>query len=261
LAELNSYDLEQMRYGQIHEGEAVLIFVTEDFSKSKQVKLDNPQAVPNDSVKVLKLNFSKKFLTGVYPYSLMMSVFTPINQVEYPHSLKVSTTVQDWCGHAFEQLNWKKNKFEVNINSYFESEGDKQFEMGNALLEDEIWNMIRLNPANLPSGKIDIVPGTFFSRLRHQETKVATAEASLKDQGDSLSVYSLQYPEYDRELKLTFTKTFPHIIKNFEETHSSGFGENAKKLTTKVTLKETIMLDYWNKHFNEDRKYRTELGL
>ena len=36
-AELNSYTLSQARYGENHEGEAVLIFVTEDFSKSKYV--------------------------------------------------------------------------------------------------------------------------------------------------------------------------------------------------------------------------------
>ena len=41
-AELNSYDLKQSRYGQIRNGEAVMVFVTEDFSKSKQVKLDYP---------------------------------------------------------------------------------------------------------------------------------------------------------------------------------------------------------------------------
>ena len=38
-AEISSYELEQVRYGQKHLGDAVLIFVTEDFSKTKQVKL------------------------------------------------------------------------------------------------------------------------------------------------------------------------------------------------------------------------------
>ncbi len=48
-AELTSYDLEQVRYGEKREGEAVLIFVTEDFSKSKQVKLDNPNQAGDDA--------------------------------------------------------------------------------------------------------------------------------------------------------------------------------------------------------------------
>ncbi|MEM1407815.1 MAG: septum formation inhibitor Maf, partial [Bacteroidota bacterium] len=32
-AEITSYELKQSRYGEVHDGEAVLIFVTEPFSK------------------------------------------------------------------------------------------------------------------------------------------------------------------------------------------------------------------------------------
>ena len=38
-AEINTYALAQFRYGEKREAEAVLIFVTEDFSREKQVKL------------------------------------------------------------------------------------------------------------------------------------------------------------------------------------------------------------------------------
>ena len=67
-AEITSYKLEQARYGELHEGYAVLVFVAEDFSKSKQVKLDDPQNAKGDDVKVLKLNRIKKFDTGIYRY-------------------------------------------------------------------------------------------------------------------------------------------------------------------------------------------------
>ena len=43
-AEITSYKLEQARYGELHSGYSVLVFVTEDFSKKKQVKLDRPAA-------------------------------------------------------------------------------------------------------------------------------------------------------------------------------------------------------------------------
>ena len=104
-AELTSYELEQARYGEIHPGHAVLIFVTEDFSKRKQVKLDIPSRAGNDAVSVLKCNFTKKFMTGIYPYSMMASVFSPVEVEEYPHALKVSTSTQEWCGHTYLQLN------------------------------------------------------------------------------------------------------------------------------------------------------------
>ena len=50
-AELTSYTLEQARYGEIHQGEAVLVFVTEDLSKTKQVKLDNPAAIASEKIR------------------------------------------------------------------------------------------------------------------------------------------------------------------------------------------------------------------
>src|SRR6185436_8136591 len=68
-AELNSYKLQQSRYGEIREGKAMLIFVTEDFSRNLQVKLDEPGDVA-DKISVLKMNFTKNFITGVYPYSM-----------------------------------------------------------------------------------------------------------------------------------------------------------------------------------------------
>ncbi len=62
-AELSSYALLQARYGEIRTGEAVLIFVTEDFSTDKLVKLDEPDKESN-KVRVLKMNMTKKFVTA-----------------------------------------------------------------------------------------------------------------------------------------------------------------------------------------------------
>ena len=39
-AEITSYDLEQARYGELRKGEAVLVFVTEDFLPEEQVKVN-----------------------------------------------------------------------------------------------------------------------------------------------------------------------------------------------------------------------------
>lgn len=124
-AEITSYKLEQARYGEIHKGDAVLIFVTEDFSRSKQVKLDNPVQAGNDAVPVLKLNFTKKFNTGIYPYSMMLSVFTPVQIENYPRTLKATASSQEWCGHTFTQLNLRDNRYQAVLYSYFEDEGDQ----------------------------------------------------------------------------------------------------------------------------------------
>lgn len=258
-AELSSYKLEQARYGAIHDGKAVLIFVTEDFSAKEQVKLDNPQEAGNDAVKVMKLNYVKKFDTGIYPYSMMNSVFTPVNREQYPHTLKVTTSSQEWCGHTFTQFNLAGNNYDVQLHSYFESEGDRDFSLNAALLEDEIWNIIRLNPEALPTGEIDIIPGTFYQRLGHKEGKIAKATATLE--GTETKTYTLDYPEYDRTISIEFQGQFPHKIMGWEETYASGFGSKAQKLTTKATLDETIKLDYWTHNSPADSVWREKLNL
>ena len=260
-AEISSYTLEQARYGEIKPGTAVLVFVTEPFSKGKQVKLDDPSRNPDDAVSVLKLNYVKKFTTGVYPYSMMTSVFTPVQIDRHPSALKSTTSSQEWCGHTFTQLNLKGKKYAVESRSYFESEGDQDFELEDVWLEDELLTRIRINPESLPVGEIKVIPGGMVQRLTHQELKVNTAIATLgaKPNEEGMKEYSLQYP--DRSLVIFFAEAFPFEIAGWEETYKSGFGPNAQELTTKATLKKRMMLDYWSRHDNKDLYLREELGL
>ncbi len=262
-AEITSYKLEQARYGELHEGYAVLVFVTEDFSKSKQVKLDNPQNANGDDVKVLKLNRIKKFDTGIYRYSLMDSVFTPIYIGEYPNTLKVTSSSQEWCGNTFTQLNLDDNGYEVRSFSYFESQGDTKFNLQQEILEDELWVRIRLAPESLPVGRIKIIPATMASRLTHKELKVEIAEASLVENSkdSNLMDYKLVYDDSGRAMEITFSKKFPYEILSWEETYKSGFGNNVKTLTTKATKNKMLITDYWNKNKTVDHELRKKLGL
>jgi alkaline phosphatase len=47
---------------------------------------------------VLKLNMTREFVTGVYPYNTMLSVFTPV-EVE-ARSPKLTASVTEWCGQT-----------------------------------------------------------------------------------------------------------------------------------------------------------------
>ena len=263
-AELTRYELKQARYGEIHEGDAVLILVTEDFWMDKQVKYEfgdrTAQVKP-----ILKLNFTRKFFTGVYPYSMMTSIFTPIDPALA--TPKVTTSSQEWCGHTFSQLNLKKNKYEGILRSYFQNEGDENFSVDAVLLEDEIWTKIRLNPATLPTGDIKIIPGSQALRLRHREIIAEAAEASLTRTTDPelsespLQTYTIRYKNFNRSLTITFEQAFPHAIVGWTETGISGFGPNAKPLKTTAVRTHVIKSPYWNKHGNEDAQLRKELGL
>ena len=164
-AEISRFELEQARYGEIHKGDAVLIYVTEEFLIDKQVKSD--QGKMPGAVSVLKLNFNRKFNTGIYPYSIMSSIFTSVNRQSHPQSLKVTTSIQEWCGHTFTQLNFRENKYHVLLRSYFMDEADQHYFIEPVQLEDDIWTWIRIDPSSLPRGDIRLIPGSQFSRLKH----------------------------------------------------------------------------------------------
>ncbi len=249
-AEITSYKLEQARYGEMRNGTAVLVFVTEPFLHVEQVKADksNPS-----NVSVLKLNATKKFDTGIYPYSIMQSTFYPVANNQ--HALKISCSVQEWCGHVYTQLN-NRAEFEVMSHSYFEGEADEDFSLGKSILENELWTQLRIDPKTLPKGTVQIIPAFEFLRLRHVPFKAYTATAALTD-----STYVITYPELDRSLTIHYNSQFPYDIEGWEETFISGYGEKAKQMTTKATKQTTIKSDYWNKNTNADDSLRETLGL
>ncbi len=255
-AEINSYSLNQSRYGEQRKGTAVLIFVTEDFSKKKQVKLDDPSKPGSDKVNVLKLNFTKNFVTGIYPYSMMQSVFTPVNRREYPSTIKTTMSSQEWCGHVFSQMNLKGNAFDVESYSYFEQEGDAHFSIKKILMEDEIWNIIRIDHNALPTGSFELIPGLFFTRLSHIDLKPQPATA-LRTEKDSVVTYALTLPEQQRKLSIQFEKNFPHKILGWNEE----FKERGVIQHTTGTLDKTLITDYWTKNKNEFQYLRDSLNL
>jgi len=254
-AEISSYQLTQARYGEEHNGTAVLVFVTEPFSMKNYVKADQPSG--NDP-SVMKLNFTKKFNTGIYPYSMMTSTFFPFEKGD--HSLKISSSSQEWCGHTYMELKNKK-QFEIKLNSYFEGESNENITLDKDYLEDDFWSMIRLKPDQLPTGKQKVIPSFFYLRLLHKEAKAYECELSIINKEEGVNTYKIVYPELDREMNINFEAKFPHEIISWEETYFSGWGASRKELTTSAKLIKTLKSDYWNKHNNIDANLRKQLGL
>jgi hypothetical protein len=253
-AEVNAYNLSQSRYGQTHPGKAALIFVTEDLSKKLQVKLDDPSV--RNKINVLKLNYTKKFITGIYPYSLMLSVFTPVNRQKEPATVKASMSSQEWCGHVYTQLNLRGNRYAVKSHSYFEQEADEQFSVRQTLLEDELFNFIRLDHENLPTGELKVIPGLFYTRLNHVRLKIRPA-IGQKGETDSSYVYTLTFPEEMRTLSIRYEKRFPYKIVGWKET----WKERGERMETTAKLDETLYTDYWTKNKNEFLYLRDSLNL
>ena len=247
-AEITSYALQQSRYGEVREGSAVLVYVTEDFLPDAQVKADN--ASPSN-IGVLKLNATKNFNTGIYPYHIMQSTFFPIANNQ--HALKITASVQEWCGHVYAQIN-NRDQFEVQSHSYFQSEADEAFNLDKTYLENELWVQLRIDPKSLPVDNLEVVPSLEYLRLKHQNIKAYKASAVLGD-----STYTLSYPDLKRTLTIQFNPKFPYDIRQWDETYPDG--QQGELMTTTAIKLKTIMEPYWQQNRNEDFYLRDQLGL
>ena len=250
VAEVSSYALKQARYGEMREGEAVLIYVTEPFNAEKQVKANRKT---NETPSVLKLNRVRKFLTGIYPYSIMSSIFYPVS-VE-SQALKISTSVQEWCGHVYAQLN-NRETFEIQSNSYFESEADQTFSLQKNILEDELWTLLRVDPGLIPTGEQKVIPSLEFLRLKHQPIKAYNAKLEIIENED-FNTLTLSYPDLNRQLTIEFGKQAPFRIEGWTESYPSG----GQTITSEARLINRILSPYWQKNSNSDVSLRDSLGL
>jgi hypothetical protein len=262
-AELSRYDMEQIRYGEVREGDGILIFVTEDFLTDKQVKLESPKD-GRDTQTVLKLNFLKEFVTGIYKYNVMTSTFTPVNINENPHSLKVSSSSQEWCGTTWSQLNLSGGQYGVTGHSYFEDEADYETSLDAAWLEDELWTQLRLSPELLPEGEIDIIPASFAVRSSHNGWAVQKATAVKEEwtgedmPGENLMSYTINYEEAGRSLTIIYENEAPYRIAGWIETQQTGDGETIEARSVRT---HSIKEPYWEQNSNEDQDLRKKLGL
>lgn len=262
-AEINRFHLSQSRYGALHEGYAVMIFVTEPFLDNEQVKRDYGSGSAHP---VLKLNFLRRFNTGIYDYSLMTSVFTD-SSPQKGFTPKIAFSGQDWCGTVFSQLNYRDNHYQYQGFSYFQSEGDQTLNLEAEYLEDALWNLIRLDPNQLPQGEITIVPSMSTLRLNHVQPGAYQAIAKLFETENKtfgkgrIIAFNLKYKDIDSDLTIYFSKQKPYEILGWQHTTASGPGNDGNALTTTAVREKQIKSDYWNHHDPKDLKLRKELGL
>ena len=249
-AEVTSYKLDQSRYGESRSGTAVMIFVTEDFLPESQVKATSQDP---DNIPVLKLNATKSFNTGIYPYSIMQSTFFPLEGNS--HALKISASIQEWCGQVYMQLNNRSN-FEIKSHSYFAGEADYELNLDKTYLENEIWTLLRIDPEQLPTGAFQMVPSFEYIRRYHSEIKSYQAIAEFY-QDKELTVYKISYPDLKRNLKIYYHNSFPFSIEKWEET----IEKDGEKYVTTATKMTEIKLAYWNKNSNIHLHLRETLNL
>ncbi|MCA9753647.1 MAG: hypothetical protein KC591_15740 [Gemmatimonadetes bacterium] len=267
-AELASYDLVFPRYGELRQGTAVAIFVTETFSDEARVKADPGVHPASDEFPVMKLNLVRDFATGLYDYNLMTSAFyavTPFRGRPAGSPMKVSFSAQEWCGHAYHQLLPMEETIRSTSHSYFDREADRDVELsypGDAVLEDGLFHWARgfAAPAVEPGAKV-VVPllrSLDHARLVHRPptwTK-ATLTVGRKVRTVEVPAGSFEVREHRAEIVDGPTWTFlvesnpPHRIVSFENTEGQA-GQ----------LVGTERLPYWEMNGNSYSDAVEDLGL
>jgi hypothetical protein len=250
-AEISSYELSQARYGEMRKGTAVMIFVTEPFDKKDQIKADQSKQTNRP---VLKLNATRDFNTGIYPYSIMSSTFLPLDKKN--NAIKIATSIQEWCGHTYMQINQDGDQYEVMLHSYFQSEGNREFEVDNVITENQIAAQLRLDPKEMPVGEMQMIPSTEYLRLKHIETKPYDAVAKLSEITDGY-LYSIKFTELGRTIDFKTEKEFPYRILSWMDRYKDG----AAPMVSSGTLKKTIIAPYWRQNTNKYAVMRDSLGL
>lgn len=245
-AEISSYTLDQSRYGQPRDGSAILIYVTEDFLPIEQVKANQKS---EHTQSVLKLNRTKNFLTGIYPYSIMTSIFSRLGQSK--PLVKTTTSIQEWCGQAYLQLN-RRNNLEIQSHSYFEGEADQKLQLKDALTEEELWVWIRTQPELLPEGTFELLPAFEYLRLKHKPIQLYQAITVL-ERFEKTNTYHINYPKLNRQLSISFENNSPFKILGWEERDLNQI--------TQAKIKKMVKLPYWELNRLGDERFRDSLGI
>ena len=119
-----------------------------------------------------------------------------------------------------------------------------------------MWTKIRINPEDLPTGKLKVIPSFFYLRLKHKETQAYFCDAKLTEE-KTTSTYEMNYAGLKRKVAITFENEFPYKILGWTESYPDGWAVDSPLLTTEASVLNTIQSDYWNK--NRARVYDPDL--
>lgn len=274
-AELDGYRLTIERYGRPRLGRAVLIYVTEPFSQSKHVKVDDPAKNPADTFEAFKLNLVRHFQTGIYDYSTMVSLFTRASDFT---TVKVSFTSAEWCGHVYEELNFDKDHLAGKFFSYFENESSEAALAvpAGGIEEDALFILLRglRQEFMAPEEKrtVPFLASPFYRRLTHQA--LAWSKATIERLSDPQSVHvpaghfmTREYvvrPEDGREGHFFIERDEPYRVVYWTWTPAPAAGKGSSRFpggTDRGELTGSIREQYWNLHEDRDEKYLESLGL
>jgi hypothetical protein len=274
-AELNGYRYSVTRYGTPRRGTAIMVYVTEPFSTTKIVKVNDPKKAPGDTYEALKLNFIRDFQTGIYDYNTMVSVFVRTRDFS---PVKTTFSAAEWCGHVFEELIYEPHHIADRYTSYFEDESSIQRirRFDDEVAEENLYVLLRgLRGDYLKPGerrRVHFLPGAFYRRLTHQpfvwssaliERDRASQQVSVPAGRFEASLYVVRV-DGGREGRFWVESAYPHRIVRWAWTSTAapkGKGWSPSEATDSGELAGSARLAYWTLHDPGDEKYLQVLGL
>ena len=208
-----------------------------------------------------RISRSSRVCTRVYPYSVMTSVLSPIDEWGEGAAprfapVKITLTAQEWCGHVFQAVWPGREAFSTEIASYFASEGEATRRVSTphgTLYEDALLIQLRELDAPFAGGgdwSGSLAPSLW--RLRRAHVAPAPATATLKR----------QLAERDGTPVTRLVLTSEGYRRTFDVERSpsrrilgwTSDGEEARLL-------ETARLAYWKLNHVGGESYRERLGL
>ena len=268
-AELSGYDLVFRRYGELREGVAVTIFVTETFSNSLRVKSDPGKHPKSDEFPVMKLNLVEDFSTGIYDYNLMTSSFvalTPVNGRSAGSLTKVSFSSQEWCGNVYAQLLFDAaGQSRLTSHSYFDDEGDQSRTIsvpaevlsGDAIL---LWARGLSAPWLAPGERrtVPLVRSLETARLEHRHVEMlrATLSRAAAPSRSSVPAGAFEVESNRVEIEggpawtISVEAAWPHRIIEWETSEGQ-----------KASLLGSDRLQYWKLNAPGGESALSKLGL
>jgi hypothetical protein len=260
-AELDGYRLTVSRYGQERDGTAVLVYVTEPFSESKRVKVNDWKENPDDTFDALKLNLVRDFQTGIYDYNTMVSVF--VRSTDFS-PVKLTFASAEWCGQVYEELLFYPDRISGHYFSYFENEsGPRDIEAAeNGITEDNLFILLRgLRGDYLEPGRkkdVMMLSSVYFGRLAHQTPDWVKTEIKRQKKNKTIKVpagkfetilYEVETAD-GRKGRFYIEDHYPHRIVRWEMSPD-----------VKAELTGSERLQYWKLNQNGNESYLKKLGL
>jgi hypothetical protein len=258
-AELSGYAVTTGRYGAPREGRVVLIYVTEPMDRRSWIKDDAGDVPPAERVNVLKLNSVLKFQTGIYPYSVMTSVFSPVDAPAADRfaPVKITLSAQEWCGSVYQKVMPGAAEFANESRSYFHAEGNTETTVKvppGTLYEDALLIQLRELDGPFAGGEDwsgSIVPSLWSARKRHVPLDPVAATIRRADatrDGKPVTRFTLTYAAVSTTFDVE--KAAPRRVLGWK----SADGDEGRIL-------KTTRLPYWKLNQPGDERFLKELGL